>query len=128
MRPRHLLPAAAPVGPPCLPAHAGPAHGISRDVLAAADGRAAYAPRARGSAKPGGPQEEARQAERGSPRTESGGGCPADSLAPHNAYGYGGERDLTADAGWTPVPHGKAGSAAVVGRAVARGAGAGRIP
>ncbi|MFF5474420.1 hypothetical protein [Streptomyces achromogenes] len=48
--------------------------------------------------------------------------------AVHNAYDSGGERDLTADVGRTPVLRGGTDSAAVAGRAVARGAGAGRIP
>ncbi|GHH25338.1 polysaccharide lyase family 1 protein [Streptomyces rubradiris] len=54
-------------------------------------------------------------------------GYPVDLLAIHNAYNSGSERDLTADVGWTPVLHGRIDSAAVADRAVARGAGAGRI-
>ncbi|WP_030617806.1 hypothetical protein [Streptomyces achromogenes] len=302
MTPRHLLPAAAGVGLFRLPAHADTARDISRDVLAADDGwaaygtgttagaaaddahvytvtdrtglvraldggsdtpeiiriagtidadtddsgrrldcadyatdgyrlkdhLAAYVPRTRGSARPSGPQEEARQAERvrftvgshttivglgravlkgaslqvrnaddvivrnlglrdayamligdsdsdsdsdsdtatgdrgrlrvtlhhdqfesvvqadlvkswnggaphasgtlwGSPRTKSGGRCPVDLPALHNDYNSGSERDLTADAGRAPVLHGGIDSAAPADRAVARGAGAGRI-
>ncbi|WP_328882468.1 hypothetical protein [Streptomyces sp. NBC_00299] len=64
----------------------------------------------------------------GSPRTESGGGYPVDLLAIHNAHNSGSERDLTADVGWTPTLHTKIDSAATADRAVAHGAGAGRIP
>ncbi|WSU55897.1 hypothetical protein OG254_11835 [Streptomyces sp. NBC_01092] len=64
----------------------------------------------------------------GSPRTESGGGYPVDLLAIYNAYNSGSERDLTADVGWTPTLHTKIDSAEAADRAVARGAGAGRIP
>ncbi|MFG2929465.1 hypothetical protein [Streptomyces achromogenes] len=62
-----------------------------------------------------------------SPRTKSGGRCPVDLPALHNACDSGSERDLTADAGRTPVLHGGIDSAAPADRAVARGAGAGRI-
>jgi pectate lyase len=55
-------------------------------------------------------------------------GYPVDLLAIHNAYNSGSERDLTADVGWTPTLHTKIDSAAAADRAVARGAGAGRIP
>ncbi|MFV0136710.1 polysaccharide lyase family 1 protein [Streptomyces sp. HMX87] len=55
-------------------------------------------------------------------------GYPVDLLAIHNAYNSGSERDLSADVGWTPVLHGKVDSAAAADRAVARGAGAGRLP
>ncbi|MFF6917334.1 polysaccharide lyase family 1 protein [Streptomyces sp. NPDC012466] len=55
-------------------------------------------------------------------------GFPVDLLAIHNAYNSGSERDLTADVGWTPTLHGRIDSAQVADRAVARGAGAGRIP
>ncbi|MFF5441693.1 hypothetical protein [Streptomyces achromogenes] len=48
--------------------------------------------------------------------------------AVHNACDSGGERDLTADVRRTPVLRGGTDSAAVAGRAVARGAGAGRMP
>ncbi|MER8223427.1 hypothetical protein ABTZ58_23140 [Streptomyces sp. NPDC094143] len=48
-------------------------------------------------------------------------------LAIHNARDSGSERDPTADAGWTTVLRGPVDSAAA-DRAVARGAGAGRIP
>ena len=48
-----------------------------------------------------------------------------------HAYNSGSERDLTADAGWTPTLHGKTDSARQadrdVERDVERGAGAGRI-
>ncbi|MFH8803057.1 polysaccharide lyase family 1 protein [Streptomyces sp. NPDC017936] len=54
-------------------------------------------------------------------------GYPVDLLAVHNAYNSGSERDLTADVGWTPTLHGEIDSAAAADRAVARGAGAGRI-
>ncbi|GAA2281743.1 pectate lyase [Streptomyces hawaiiensis] len=54
-------------------------------------------------------------------------GFPVDLLAIHNAYNSGSERDLTADVGWTPTLHGRIDSAAAADRAVARGAGAGRI-
>ncbi|MEU1914151.1 pectate lyase family protein [Streptomyces massasporeus] len=53
---------------------------------------------------------------------------PVDLLAIHNAYNSGSERDLTADVGWTPTLHGPIDSARAADRAVARGAGAGRIP
>jgi pectate lyase len=46
----------------------------------------------------------------------------------YNAYNSGSERDLTGDVGWTPALHGRIDSAAAADRAVARGAGAGRIP
>ncbi|MFD5950135.1 polysaccharide lyase family 1 protein [Streptomyces collinus] len=55
-------------------------------------------------------------------------GFPVDLLAIHNAYNSGSERDLTADVGWTPALHGRIDSAEEADRAVARGAGAGRIP
>lgn len=55
-------------------------------------------------------------------------GFPVDLLAIHNAYNSGSERDLTADVGWTPALHGRIDSARAADRAVARGAGAGRIP
>lgn len=55
-------------------------------------------------------------------------GFPVDLLPIHNAYNSGSERDLTADVGWTPTLHTKIDSAEVADRAVARGAGAGRIP
>jgi pectate lyase len=55
-------------------------------------------------------------------------GYPVDLLAIHNAYNSGSERDLTADVGWTPTLHTKIDSAVAADRAVARGAGAGRIP
>ncbi|MFI6439860.1 polysaccharide lyase family 1 protein [Streptomyces sp. NPDC050759] len=55
-------------------------------------------------------------------------GYPVDLLAIHNAYNSGSERDLTADVGWTPTLHTKIDSAEAADRAVARGAGAGRIP
>ncbi|MEV3969809.1 pectate lyase [Streptomyces sp. NPDC050698] len=55
-------------------------------------------------------------------------GFPVDLLAIHNAYNSGSERDLTADVGWTPTLHGPIDSAREADRAVARGAGAGRIP
>ncbi|MFD7242698.1 pectate lyase family protein [Streptomyces massasporeus] len=55
-------------------------------------------------------------------------GFPVDLLSIHNAYNSGSERDLTADVGWTPALHGPIDSARVADRAVARGAGAGRIP
>jgi pectate lyase len=54
-------------------------------------------------------------------------GYPVDLLTLYNAYNSGSERDLTADTGWTPVLHGPVDSAAAADRAVARGAGAGRI-
>ncbi|MER7476708.1 polysaccharide lyase family 1 protein [Streptomyces sp. NPDC126510] len=54
-------------------------------------------------------------------------GFPVDLLAIHNAYNSGSERDLTADVGWTPALHGRIDSAAAADRAVARGAGAGRV-
>ncbi|MEU0999090.1 pectate lyase family protein [Streptomyces tibetensis] len=54
-------------------------------------------------------------------------GFPVDLLAIYNAYNSGSERDLTADVGWTPTLHGRIDSAAAADRAVARGAGAGRI-
>jgi pectate lyase len=54
-------------------------------------------------------------------------GFPVDLLAMYNAYNSGSERDLTADVGWTPALHGRIDSAAAADRAVARGAGAGRI-
>ncbi|MFF3505098.1 polysaccharide lyase family 1 protein [Streptomyces sp. NPDC003247] len=54
-------------------------------------------------------------------------GYPVDLLAIHNAYNSGSERDLTADVGWTPTLHTTVDSAAVADRAVARGAGAGRL-
>ncbi|POX46756.1 pectate lyase [Streptomyces sp. Ru71] len=54
-------------------------------------------------------------------------GYPVDLLTIHNAYNSGSERDLTDDVGWTPTLHGTVDSAAVADRAVARGAGAGRI-
>ncbi|MFI8951325.1 polysaccharide lyase family 1 protein [Streptomyces sp. NPDC053750] len=54
-------------------------------------------------------------------------GYPVDLLAIHNAYNSGSERDLTADVGWTPVLHGPVDGAAEADRAVARGAGAGRL-
>ncbi|WP_405446591.1 hypothetical protein OG350_09850 [Streptomyces achromogenes] len=63
----------------------------------------------------------------GFPRTKSGGSCPVDLPALHNACDSGSERDLTADVGRTPVLHGGIDSAAPADRAVARGAGAGRI-
>ncbi|MFF6950757.1 polysaccharide lyase family 1 protein [Streptomyces iakyrus] len=55
-------------------------------------------------------------------------GFPVDLLAIHNAYNSGSERDLTADVGWTPTLHGRIDGAREADRAVARGAGAGRIP
>ncbi|MFJ4559616.1 polysaccharide lyase family 1 protein [Streptomyces massasporeus] len=55
-------------------------------------------------------------------------GFPVDLLAIHNAYNSGSERDLTADVGWTPALHGPIDDARAADRAVARGAGAGRIP
>ncbi|MFI6036782.1 polysaccharide lyase family 1 protein [Streptomyces sp. NPDC051315] len=55
-------------------------------------------------------------------------GYPVDLLAIYNAYNSGSERDLTADAGWTPTLHTKIDSAGTADREVARGAGAGRIP
>ncbi|MEW2809681.1 polysaccharide lyase family 1 protein [Streptomyces massasporeus] len=55
-------------------------------------------------------------------------GFPVDLLSIHNAYNSGSERDLTADVGWTPTLHGPVDSARAADRAVARGAGAGRIP
>ncbi|MFF0016817.1 hypothetical protein [Streptomyces sp. NPDC005374] len=64
----------------------------------------------------------------GSPRTESGGGCPVELLALHNAYNSGSERDLTADVGRPPTLHTKIDSAEAADRQVARGAGAGRTP
>jgi pectate lyase len=54
-------------------------------------------------------------------------GYPVDLLTIYNAYNSGSERDLTADVGWTPVLHGPVDSAAEADRAVARGAGAGRL-
>ncbi|MEU9287475.1 pectate lyase [Streptomyces sp. NPDC048275] len=54
-------------------------------------------------------------------------GFPVDLLAIYNAYNSGSERDLTADVGWTPTLHGTIDSARQADRAVARGAGAGRI-
>lgn len=44
------------------------------------------------------------------------------------AYNSGSERDLTADVGRPPTLHTKIDSAEAADRAVARGAGAGRIP
>ncbi|MGW0473081.1 pectate lyase family protein [Streptomyces coeruleorubidus] len=55
-------------------------------------------------------------------------GYPVDLLMIYNAYNSGSERDLTGDVGWTPSLHGRIDSAAAADRAVARGAGAGRIP
>ncbi|MFM9447388.1 pectate lyase [Streptomyces acidiscabies] len=55
-------------------------------------------------------------------------GYPVDLLTIHNAYSSGSERDLTADAGWTPTLHTTIDSADAADRAVARGAGAGRHP
>ncbi|MEU7720841.1 pectate lyase family protein [Streptomyces tibetensis] len=54
-------------------------------------------------------------------------GFPVDLLAIHNAYNSGSERDLTGDVGWTPTLHGRIDSAREADRAVARGAGAGRV-
>lgn len=54
-------------------------------------------------------------------------GFPVDLVAIHNAYNSGSERDLTADAGWTPALHGGIDSARQADRDVARGAGAGKI-
>ena len=55
-------------------------------------------------------------------------GFPVDLLSIYNAYNSGSERDLTADVGWTPTLHTRIDSAREADRAVARGAGAGRIP
>ncbi|MGW0184842.1 pectate lyase family protein [Streptomyces sp. NPDC003362] len=55
-------------------------------------------------------------------------GYPVDLLTIYNAYNSGSERDLTADVGWTPALHGTVDSAAKADRAVAHGAGAGRVP
>ncbi|MFJ4280018.1 polysaccharide lyase family 1 protein [Streptomyces massasporeus] len=55
-------------------------------------------------------------------------GFPVDLLSIYNAYNSGSERDLTVDVGWTPTLHGPIDSARAADRAVARGAGAGRIP
>ncbi|MET8980234.1 pectate lyase [Streptomyces sp. NPDC004539] len=55
-------------------------------------------------------------------------GYPVDLLTIYNAYNSGSERDLTADAGWTPTLHTKIDSAREADRQVARGAGAGRLP
>ncbi|MEV5314198.1 pectate lyase [Streptomyces sp. NPDC052610] len=55
-------------------------------------------------------------------------GYPVDLLTIYNAYNSGSERDLTADVGWTPALHGTIDSAAKADRAVAHGAGAGRVP
>ncbi|MEV0177287.1 pectate lyase [Streptomyces sp. NPDC050803] len=55
-------------------------------------------------------------------------GYPVDLLTIYNAYNSGSERDLTADVGWTPTLHTKIDSAETADRAVAHGAGAGRIP
>ncbi|WP_318204189.1 hypothetical protein [Streptomyces sp. SCL15-4] len=156
MRPRHPIPAAAPAGLFRLPAHAGTARATGRDVLAAGDGWAAYGTGTAAGAAAGdahvptvtdraglvrapahveaadpvksrnGSAPHASGTLRGPSRTESGGGCPVGPLAIHNAYDFGSERDLTADAGRTPVPRGRTDSAAAADRAVARGAGAGR--
>ncbi|GAA4924685.1 polysaccharide lyase family 1 protein [Streptomyces coeruleoprunus] len=54
-------------------------------------------------------------------------GYPVDLRTIHNAYNSGSERDLTADVGPRPTLHGRIDSAATADRAVADGAGAGRI-
>ncbi|MEU3415191.1 hypothetical protein ABZ760_28710 [Streptomyces sp. NPDC006658] len=156
MRPLHPIPAAAPAGLLRRPAHAGTARATGPDVLAAGDGRAAYgtgtaagaaagdahvhtvtdraglvrAPAHAEAADPvesrNGSAPHASGTPRGSSRTESGGGCPVGMLAVHHAHDPGSERDVTADAGWTSVPHGRTDSAAAAGRPVARGAGSGR--
>jgi pectate lyase len=54
-------------------------------------------------------------------------GYPVDLTAIYNAYNSGSERDLGTDVGWSPALHGRIDSAAAADRAVARGAGAGRI-
>lgn len=54
-------------------------------------------------------------------------GYPVDLTAIYNAYNSGSERDLGTDVGWSPALHGRIDSAAAADRAVARGAGAGRM-
>lgn len=54
-------------------------------------------------------------------------GLPVDLLVIHNACHFRSERDLTADVGWAPVLHGRIDDAREADRAVARGAGAGRL-
>ncbi|MFF3205884.1 hypothetical protein [Streptomyces sp. NPDC002962] len=93
-----------------VPARAG-ARDVSRDTLAAGDGRAAH-----GS---------------GTTAGTTGGDAHVttvtDRAGADRALG-GGERDLTADVGRAPTLHTKIDSAAVADREPGRGAGAGRIP
>jgi pectate lyase len=159
MRLRQIAVGSAVLGLLCVPAHADSRgyRDISRDVLAADDGWAAY-----GTGTTGGSTADdahvytvtdraglARALDNGSDTPshievadlvkswngtalhQTGtlfNGCPVDLLAIYNAYNSGSERDLTADVGWTPTLHAKIDSAEAADREAARGAGAERIP
>ncbi|RSN95642.1 hypothetical protein DMH26_21270 [Streptomyces sp. WAC 05379] len=101
-------------GLPCVPAHAdGSAGGAATGLrpTAAPSWRAAQFPAPlEGAAAP-------------APLSDTGGSTAEDA---HVVSGS--ERDLTADVGWTPTLHSKIDSAEAADRAVARGAGAGRLP
>ncbi|MFF7370991.1 pectate lyase family protein [Streptomyces tricolor] len=129
MRVRQTAALSVPPGVPCVPAHAEARHlditngsglvTVSWSRFAGHDkavliGSSDAATEDRGSA----PHPNGTPADR----------YPVDLLALHTVDSRGSERHLTADAGWTPTPHGKTGSARAAGPAVARGAGAGRIP
>jgi pectate lyase len=106
-----------------VPAHAQ-ARDLGRHTVPARDGGASQGPATTGGATAGHVRTVTDRA--GLVGALDGGSDTPSLLAVHNACDSRGERDLTAGAGWTPVPRGPVGSAAAADRAVARGAGAGR--
>ncbi|MFJ4363875.1 hypothetical protein ACIP4S_06885 [Streptomyces chartreusis] len=110
MRLHHIGPRTARLGLPCVPAHADGSRDIGRDTLAPDDGRAADG----GGTAGGSTADDAHVVSGGRGR--------------FHAYNSGSERDLAADVGRTPTLHSKIDSAGTADRAVARGAGAGRLP
>lgn len=113
MRLRHIGALTAMSGLLCVPAHVDDANGSAGGAATGLRPTAA-------------PSWQAAQF----PAPLEGAAAPdaVDLLAVYNAYNSGSERDLTADVGWTPTLHTKIDSAETADRAVARGAGAGRLP
>ncbi|MFF7724694.1 hypothetical protein ACFZDB_35830 [Streptomyces luteogriseus] len=142
MRLRQPDPVCALLGVLRVPAHAE-GRDIGRDTLPANDGRAAE-----GAGTTGGAAADNAHVftvtDRAGPVRALDGGSDTSKIIKvagridantdgegdrlDRAANSGSERDLTADVGWTPTLHGPIDSAQKADRAVARGAGAGRIP
>ncbi|WP_309097563.1 hypothetical protein [Streptomyces sp.] len=108
-----------------------PAHAQARDrgrhTVPARDGGASQGPGTTGGTAADTGHVHTVTDRAGLVRALDGGSDTPSPLAIHHVCDSPGERDATADVGWTPAPRRPVGSAAA-DRAVARGAGAGRTP